>query len=199
MSIIGTSTGSPRHLGVARVLDRSSPSRITLMSAEVPPMSMVMTLLAAADCAGPAAADHAAGRAGQQQPDRPRDRVFDRRDAAVRLHDADRRRTPASRSRPLQLLEIERGRGADIGVHRASREALVFADDVHDLGRAADKGVRQHRLTISLAPPLVLVVEEGEQEADRPRRRCRACVNSSAASLHLVLVERRLDLARPAA
>ena len=44
MSIIGTSTGRPATSVSRGFLMRSSPSWITLMSAEVPPMSMVMTL-----------------------------------------------------------------------------------------------------------------------------------------------------------
>ncbi len=112
MSIIGTSTGRLRDLGVARVLD----AQLAVLdhrdvgggAADVDGDDVVL----AAILAGPAAADDAAGRAGQQQADRQLGRVLDGRDAAIRLHDAHHRVDAARRGAALfEALQIGRRLG----------------------------------------------------------------------------------------
>ena len=157
-------------------------------------MSTVMRLLGARHVAGPLAADDAARRPRHEDSDGALGRAGERGHAAVRLHHADLRVDAVLLQRRRQVVEVVGGARADEGVHRRGGEALVLADHVHHLRRAAHVGaghLLQHDL---LGAALVGVVEEGEEEADDHRVDL-ARLEEPGGGAHLVLVERGLDAA----
>ncbi len=116
-----------------------------------------------------AAADHAAGGTGEEQPHRtlPRDRA--RRDAAAGLHQLQRHADPHLAQAPLQPLQIAADHRLDIGIERGDDGAFVFAKAGIDLARQRHRDLRPLARDQRPRPALVRGVEEGEQKADRDR------------------------------
>ena len=144
---------------------RTSPSGTTLMSADVPPISTVIRC-ARRHVPRPLATDDAASGPGHQDRHRALGRAGKRGHATVGLHDANLGIDAILLQRRRQIVEIEGRAGADEGVHRRRREALVFPDHVNHLGGAADVGIGNHLLDDLLGAPLVRIVQKGEEEAD---------------------------------
>ena len=117
-------------------------------------------IVAAAKHAFGAAADDAARRTRHQNADGFLRAGLYRGDATVRLDHAQVGAKAVLGEPALQVVEIERGLRPHEGVHRRSREALVFADHVGDFRRRADIGVGHFAAHDFGGAPFVHVVEE---------------------------------------
>ena len=120
-----------RDFGVARVLDGQLPvtdhRNIGRGAADVDGDDLVLM----AGLAGPAPADHPAGRPRQQKSHGRFTGLFHGRHAAVRLHHPHERRHARRLQSFLQVIQVMGSARADIGVHRGGREALVLSHRVH--------------------------------------------------------------------
>ena len=158
-----------RDLGVARVLDAQfavlDHGDVGRGAADVDRDDVFRV----AAFARPAPTDDSARWSGKQQADGTTGGILHRRDPAVRLHDAYARLDAVLAQPTLQPLQIKRGCGPDIGIHRGRREALVFADHVDHFMRAADKRVGDDAFDDVARLRFVFVVEEREQETNDDR------------------------------
>src|SRR5579872_410869 len=156
----------PVHVGVARIRDFDAPvgngADVGRGAADIDRDQV----RAAAEHALGTAADDAAGGARHQDAYRLLRTGFDRGDAAIRLNDPEVGAKAAGAELGLQVVEVERCLRPDKGVHRRGRKALIFADDIGDLGRGADIGVGHLGTNDLGGAPLVRIVEKREQKAD---------------------------------
>ena len=141
------------------------------------------------------AADDPRDRAGHQQLRRARHRAVDRQRAAVGCHEVEVRVRRDVAQRRVHVAQVAAGLRADVRVERRGREPLVLAVLRDDL--VADRQVDPGELLLEdlLDAPLVLGVEEREQEADGDRLDLRLAQRRGGVA-HLPLVEGHLDVAR---
>ena len=196
-SSIGTSSGYP-PIQVSRADASVTPSSVTIpMSAEVPPMSNVISRVRSASA--PAHWPPRMPAAG------PESRSVTGRSAAawtlatppLDIITCRSPCTPSLGEARAETLEVVAGLRSDERAHRGGREPLELAELRDDVGARRDECVR-HLLADDLGcPPLVNRVEVGEEEADGD------CLHALVAQLargraDLVLVERRRG-SRPSA
>ena len=141
------------------------------------------------------AADDPGHRPGHQELRGPLGRALDGQRAAVGGHQVEVGARRQLVQRVVHAAQVAARLRADVGVQRRGGEALVLAVLRRDLVRDRQVGLGELLRHDLPHPPLVLRVEEREQEADAHR------VDLLLAQLahglaHLVLVERRVHLAR---
>ena len=107
-------------------------------------------------------------------------------EVGVRRHVAQRR---------VHVAQVAAGLRADVRVEAGRREPLVLAVLRDDLVADREVDPRQLLLEDRLHAPLVLGVEEREEEADGDRVDLRLAQRGGRGA-HLPLVERHLDVAR---
>ena len=156
----------PAHVGVARVHDLDAPvgdgADVGRGAADVDGDDV----LRPREEPFRPAADDPARRPRHEDVDRALRARLDRRHPAVRLDEAKVRAKPLARELVPEVGEVDARFRPDERVHRGGREALVLAEHVRDVRRAADVGLRHLALDDGAGALLVLVVHEREEEAD---------------------------------
>ena len=188
MSIIGVSSGKPAIQVSRAVASAKRPVRHDAdVGAGAADVEGDEVRFRSDERAGPGAAQHAGGGAGQHRHDRAfRDHRW-RRDAAIRGHDVEVAVEPRLADAPVEPRDVVAHLRPDEGVHRRRREALELAELRGDVGRDGDERIRvllEHDLA---GAPLMRRVEVGEEEADRDRgdaasRSARAASRTSSSS-----------------
>ena len=114
------------------------------------------------------AGDHAGRRTGFDRVGRLLARAVERHDAAVRLHDLQRRADADGADVALERVEIVAHDRPDIGAHHRRAGALVLADLRQDIGRAGHVDAVGNMLAHDLGDaPLVRRIGIGMQQRDR--------------------------------
>ena len=182
----------PAHVGVARVHDLDAPggdgADVGRGAADVDGDDVV----GAREEPLRAAPDDPARGPRHEDVDGPLRARLDGRDPAVRLDEAKVRTKALARELVAEVGQVDARLGADEGVHRGGREALVLAEHVRDVRGAADVGLRHLALDDGAGALLVLVVHEGEEEADDDGADP-ALLEDADRLEHVVLVERSPD------
>ena len=95
---------------------------------------------------------------------------LDRHDAAVRLHDLQRRGDAERFEVPAEAVQVVSERRSEIGVDHRGRGALVLTDHWQNVARAGDEHLGLHCLAHDLGDAAFMRrVGVGMQQADRDR------------------------------
>ena len=164
-----------------------------LALAVVPPMSKERRLSKPVCRATRAAATTPAAGPELDRHHRHGHRLVGLQDAAVGAHDVKWRQALLARRR-VQLAQVGGEDRPDVGAHRRGAGALELLHLGQHLRGEVDRNARQTRAQPLAQPPLVLRVEEAEQQAHRHRLRA-GLLQCGDQAVHLVLGERHHDAA----
>ena len=151
----------------------NAPSWTMPMSALVPPISKVISLLASACRPIQAPPSTPAARPDSSVSGRPLGDQRRRRDAAIRRHDVQFGIDAEPAQLACEVGDVVAHLRADEGRHRRGGEPFELAKLRRDVRRRGDEGVRQFLARDVGGAALMGRIDVGEQEADDDRTRCR--------------------------